>query len=800
LYGEAGAPTELHCIITLKLQHLLRTHGIPFIVSPYEADGQLAHLTRQGLVDLVLTEDSDLVSGYGCLSTLYKYDHDSRTGFLVKLRDVTSSMVECGSANNNDNGFNLMGFDRVMMAVMSITAGCDYCDSLRGIGIVTANRIVREAFTNDANGYHPIEEVFRQVYQSCYDQFVSAPRQQQYQRSFLSALFTYLHSIVYDPVLKRCIIMNSGSETSSFQPFPSLLRYAPYADCQREMLQKEAIGCLTNGKDGVLAQLMGLGYINPKTKCLTGEDYSDKNQEVILGQIAHTLPPLPNDVKEAFHKAMVEDDVSEIDDVWLQFQSMRHGLEQHHPSAAVADNIDEDNHHRKPPSSGTKDAKLTNPSPYSKSTFVDLSSNDGSDNYNSTIESGTKINRKEVVDLRDEKNEEKDSNSPIGTQSPNTQQHEGKHLCHIDLDENCNHYNKRRASKNNEKEDKFNSETAASISLNKCNNSISTHKEATKTIFKIASTNTNNGSKHSHQSSNNNKSRTSTKDCCQNLQSNVSSSQEKDDVTPSHSAAKTAAACSNVIARRSSARLSPRKITNSSPKKNLKSSSLPNRLKLARSCSSSNKKGDRKDIGCNSDDKSSERLPKRHQQVQSVAAIRAGSLNVTQQTPPRLSCKKKSQIEAKDGKRAVGNFCDSHHQFSTRLSQIYKKYRIDHISNIGDGHVGDHLSKQSSQQYDDKRHKKNKKLQQLKQQQVQAQEKKKLALSQNSSSTGGDSSKISQLSSQSQSEQPSSGNQLSSELSFLSSGSSPSMLLLDKSPSQSLSSSSRRISKRRKTK
>lgn len=31
------------------------------IVAPYEADAQLAYLSREGIVDLVITEDSDLL-------------------------------------------------------------------------------------------------------------------------------------------------------------------------------------------------------------------------------------------------------------------------------------------------------------------------------------------------------------------------------------------------------------------------------------------------------------------------------------------------------------------------------------------------------------------------------------------------------------------------------------------------------------------------------------------------------------------------------------------------------------------
>ena len=43
----------------------LRQRGIEFVVAPYEADAQMAYLAYSGRVDVVVTEDSDLLC-YGC--------------------------------------------------------------------------------------------------------------------------------------------------------------------------------------------------------------------------------------------------------------------------------------------------------------------------------------------------------------------------------------------------------------------------------------------------------------------------------------------------------------------------------------------------------------------------------------------------------------------------------------------------------------------------------------------------------------------------------------------------------------
>lgn len=66
-----------------QLLHELR---VPFIVAPYEADAQLGYLYRRGVVDLVVSEDSDCLV-YGCGLVLYKFAIEGG-GDLIALEDV----------------------------------------------------------------------------------------------------------------------------------------------------------------------------------------------------------------------------------------------------------------------------------------------------------------------------------------------------------------------------------------------------------------------------------------------------------------------------------------------------------------------------------------------------------------------------------------------------------------------------------------------------------------------------------------------------------------------------------------
>jgi len=69
-----------------KCIQLLRSRKVAFVVAPFEADAQLAFLARSGSVDVVITEDSDMVP-YGVPVTLFKLDKTG-TGKMLILDDV----------------------------------------------------------------------------------------------------------------------------------------------------------------------------------------------------------------------------------------------------------------------------------------------------------------------------------------------------------------------------------------------------------------------------------------------------------------------------------------------------------------------------------------------------------------------------------------------------------------------------------------------------------------------------------------------------------------------------------------
>lgn len=57
------------CFCVVFLSQAARARGVDCVVAPYEADAQLAFLTKSGLAQAVITEDSDLLA-FGCKKVL----------------------------------------------------------------------------------------------------------------------------------------------------------------------------------------------------------------------------------------------------------------------------------------------------------------------------------------------------------------------------------------------------------------------------------------------------------------------------------------------------------------------------------------------------------------------------------------------------------------------------------------------------------------------------------------------------------------------------------------------------------
>ncbi|XP_077201061.1 exonuclease 1 isoform X2 [Paroedura picta] len=176
-----------------------RAKGVDCIVAPYEADAQLAYLNKTGIVQAIITEDSDLLA-FGCKKVFLKLDRfgngleidQARLGMCKQLGDV---------------------FTEEKFRYMCILSGCDYLPSIHGIGLSKACKLLKIANNPD------IIKVIGKIGQYL-KMNVSVP--QEYIEGFIRANNTFLYQLVFDPVRRKLIPLNAYGDDVD----PETLLYA----------------------------------------------------------------------------------------------------------------------------------------------------------------------------------------------------------------------------------------------------------------------------------------------------------------------------------------------------------------------------------------------------------------------------------------------------------------------------------------------------------------------------------------------------------------------------------------------
>ncbi|RDW82545.1 hypothetical protein BP6252_03657 [Coleophoma cylindrospora] len=118
---------EVSHIMVTECQALLRLFGIPYITAPMEAEAQCAELVSLGLVDGIVTDDSDIFLFGG--TRVYKNMFNS------------NKFVECYLSADLEKELSL---SREQLIAVAHLLGSDYTEGLPGVGPVTALEIISE--------------------------------------------------------------------------------------------------------------------------------------------------------------------------------------------------------------------------------------------------------------------------------------------------------------------------------------------------------------------------------------------------------------------------------------------------------------------------------------------------------------------------------------------------------------------------------------------------------------------------------------------------------------------------------
>ena len=149
-----------------------------FVVAPFEADAQMAHMALSGAVSAVITEDSDLIA-YGVPRVLLKMDKNG-AGFEV----AAAELPRCREMA-------LGGLSGEQFTQLCVLAGCDFAPSVAGVGPRKAAQLLRRFRTAAA--------VVRHM------RFEGAPVPRDYERTLQDAIWTFAHQFVFDSELRRCV-------------------------------------------------------------------------------------------------------------------------------------------------------------------------------------------------------------------------------------------------------------------------------------------------------------------------------------------------------------------------------------------------------------------------------------------------------------------------------------------------------------------------------------------------------------------------------------------------------------------
>lgn len=144
----------------------------------------MAYLERIGLVDGIITEDSDLLV-FGCRKVLFKMDFISST-------IVSISRADFGSVTASEGGISLLGWSDAQFRAMAILSGCDYLPSIQGVGLKTAWSLLRK--------YKSVEQVVRALR---LEGKKSVPKS--YLEAYNLAEKVFLHQRVYCPLDERLV-------------------------------------------------------------------------------------------------------------------------------------------------------------------------------------------------------------------------------------------------------------------------------------------------------------------------------------------------------------------------------------------------------------------------------------------------------------------------------------------------------------------------------------------------------------------------------------------------------------------
>ncbi|KAJ6157799.1 hypothetical protein N7470_005391 [Penicillium chermesinum] len=182
-YQEFQKAVDVTPYMARQLIEELKKINVQYVVAPYEADPQMVYLEKHGIVQGIISEDSDLLV-FGAKRLLSKLDQH---GDCIEIN--RADFTACRDVS-------LVGWSDVDFRQMCILSGCDYLANIPKMGLKTAYRSIRK--------HKNVERALRMLQ---FDGQYKVPAD--YLKNFKQAENTFLYQWVFCPNDKKLVNFNT---------------------------------------------------------------------------------------------------------------------------------------------------------------------------------------------------------------------------------------------------------------------------------------------------------------------------------------------------------------------------------------------------------------------------------------------------------------------------------------------------------------------------------------------------------------------------------------------------------------
>ena len=186
--------------MTIEKRHIvllidyLTFAGIEYVVSPYEADAQLAYMHKIGQIDYVVTEDSDLVL-YDCGNIVNKLN---QSGYCELLQVKNDNLLYNNSDTEEVEDFIRLSQEQKIW--MSLMVGCDYLEKVRGVGLKKGIDLIQNIAS--------LKELFTRLKEKC-KRFNNTTA---YKNAFKNCELVFKFQKVYNPLTQKLCYFQKPDE------------------------------------------------------------------------------------------------------------------------------------------------------------------------------------------------------------------------------------------------------------------------------------------------------------------------------------------------------------------------------------------------------------------------------------------------------------------------------------------------------------------------------------------------------------------------------------------------------------